>query len=953
TNVTANEADNLWFIYRILERGEPGLFGLDWKPAPAFSLYVFLTFMQLFGTGVFGLRSASAILSALALFPFFFLARRQLSLTASLAATLLLATSVWYLNFSRSGWENVHTCLYALMAAWCLARGLDRVNGSDGATGRRGESGTAGCPLGERDSGTAGDDRRRTPVDRQRAGEGRERSGEDAGEWRGDAGGVRDGAESEVADERGASPLRARDSAGEGIATEPRASLVPAGQAGAQVPGAELRLGERSPSEPEVDEMGVLSGDAAGVLTLPHGTAGEPAPGERPPGKPRVTAGAEATSAPADSRGERAELTDWAGDTPALPASEAAASVPPPMEAVEGGAPTGEGQGRTVPVREGVASGAAVRSDDRVASAGAASGRGWLGGLWWFAASGVWTALGLYGYTSGRTIALALLAFLPFALVSCRGRSARVLAGFAVLGVVGAALFAPQVLAIGDRWEEFNRRVNDVNVLRQALPYEGETTTVGVLWHQFDRTARAFFLMDGSVVERGHYTPFREPLLEPLTGLLFVAGLALGVRYWRDTALWWCLLLVPLLMTQLFATGTPDAARALTALPFFYLFVGLAIDRLIRRPSLKRSAFRLAIALAVPVVALASIREYREWILSPAAASARQPAVELAEFAEWERAQREAARAGAFGFTVSDWRDRISRSRAEQTLRPAPGGTPVANYARFAGHFAGPGRGPGELTDPRGAAADRNGNLYVVDTGRFRVHKYGPDGRHLVTFGREGKGDGEFTEPTEVVIGPDGSRVYVLDSVPPSIQRFDAEGRFQARIALEGYYRPRGMSVGADGNLYVADTGRNRVVALTPEGQQVRVFGGDPNAALKLDQPTQVAMTGESLFVYEPDRGRILRFTPDFQPVSIVSAVKSQTVVGPHLVSGPGRTLLFTSPQPQQVTVYDADGAPIGTFGSQEGPGGNLALPVGIAVHERLVYVVDAQANRIARFELP
>lgn len=124
-NVTADEADNLQYAFHVRAGTGAGLFGFDWKPAPMFSVWLMAQVMQVAGWTVFGTRLTSAVLSVAALVPFYLLARRQVSQPAALAATALLATNLWYLNFSRSGWENVHVALYSSGAAWCALRGAE------------------------------------------------------------------------------------------------------------------------------------------------------------------------------------------------------------------------------------------------------------------------------------------------------------------------------------------------------------------------------------------------------------------------------------------------------------------------------------------------------------------------------------------------------------------------------------------------------------------------------------------------------------------------------------------------------------------------------------------------------------------------------------------------------------------------------------------------------------
>jgi hypothetical protein len=118
-----DECDNLVNVYRILNGNGPGFFGLDWKPQPAASVYLLAAFMRL-GMSVARLRLPAALFSVAALIPFYLVVRRAVAAPAALLATALLATDVWYLHFSRAGWENVDTCLFGLAAALCVGNAL-------------------------------------------------------------------------------------------------------------------------------------------------------------------------------------------------------------------------------------------------------------------------------------------------------------------------------------------------------------------------------------------------------------------------------------------------------------------------------------------------------------------------------------------------------------------------------------------------------------------------------------------------------------------------------------------------------------------------------------------------------------------------------------------------------------------------------------------------------------
>ena len=89
-NITADESDNLKSVWQARVTGQPGVFGLDWKPSPAFSIQLFRASMAVFGDDVYGMRMLSAILSVIGLLPFYALARRTVQAPAA-----RLTSRVW------------------------------------------------------------------------------------------------------------------------------------------------------------------------------------------------------------------------------------------------------------------------------------------------------------------------------------------------------------------------------------------------------------------------------------------------------------------------------------------------------------------------------------------------------------------------------------------------------------------------------------------------------------------------------------------------------------------------------------------------------------------------------------------------------------------------------------------------------------------------------------------
>jgi DNA-binding beta-propeller fold protein YncE len=121
------------------------------------------------------------------------------------------------------------------------------------------------------------------------------------------------------------------------------------------------------------------------------------------------------------------------------------------------------------------------------------------------------------------------------------------------------------------------------------------------------------------------------------------------------------------------------------------------------------------------------------------------------------------------------------------------------------------GRGPGEFNLPRDLAVGRDGQLYVVDSGNFRVQVFDAAGRYLNAFGNIGKQLGNFARPKEIATDREGN-VYVVDTAFGNTQLFTPEGDLLMFIgeraeqdAPARYMLPSGVYVDEDGRIYVVD----------------------------------------------------------------------------------------------------------------------------------------------------
>jgi sugar lactone lactonase YvrE len=106
---------------------------------------------------------------------------------------------------------------------------------------------------------------------------------------------------------------------------------------------------------------------------------------------------------------------------------------------------------------------------------------------------------------------------------------------------------------------------------------------------------------------------------------------------------------------------------------------------------------------------------------------------------------------------------------------------------------------------PTNLAVAPEGDLLISDGyGNARVHRFAPDGRHLLSWGEPGSGPGQFRVPHGIAVDGQGI-VYVADRENSRIQLFTLDGAFLAEWT--DVARPCQVFLDRDGDIYVAELG--------------------------------------------------------------------------------------------------------------------------------------------------
>lgn len=115
----------------------------------------------------------------------------------------------------------------------------------------------------------------------------------------------------------------------------------------------------------------------------------------------------------------------------------------------------------------------------------------------------------------------------------------------------------------------------------------------------------------------------------------------------------------------------------------------------------------------------------------------------------------------------------------------------------------------GEFNFPTNIAVDSGGDIYVVDTGNFRVQVFNAEGKFVRSFGKAGDSPGSLARPKGIAIDSEG-HVYVVDAGFSNFQIFDQKGNILLFVGEAGsqpgkFQLPAGMTIDKDDRIYVID----------------------------------------------------------------------------------------------------------------------------------------------------
>lgn len=279
---------------------------------------------------------------------------------------------------------------------------------------------------------------------------------------------------------------------------------------------------------------------------------------------------------------------------------------------------------------------------------------------------------------------------------------------------------------------------------------------------------------------------------------------------------------------------------------------------------------------------------------------------------------------------------------------------------------AGPGSADGQLNEPRDAATDAAGTIYVADFRNHRIAKFAADGTWLGSFGELGSEPGQFSGPYGVEVDEAG-RVYVADSNNGRIQQFDSQGTFLASWGTKGtgdgeFTQLRNVAVGSGPtpDVYAVDLWGYKAVRWAQSGPLERTYGGGAPPPGGFNKPYGVAASPQHVFVADTTNQRIQRFASDgaFQLLwgdrgfaESADGVNWPRDVAMHPERG---TVWVADTKNHRIIEYSPSGAATGVQMGRGGTGlGQLQWPHAVATVGGDVIVVDTYNHRVQLWRPP
>jgi len=173
-------------------------------------------------------------------------------------------------------------------------------------------------------------------------------------------------------------------------------------------------------------------------------------------------------------------------------------------------------------------------------------------------------------------------------------------------------------------------------------------------------------------------------------------------------------------------------------------------------------------------------------------------------------------------------------------------------------------------------ARDTEGNIYVLDSGNYRIQKFDANGKYLLTIGKKGQGPGEILRSRIMCISSDNI-IYVPDSENRRVQKFSLNGKAEGsfRMTARGFSSIRSLKSGKIVHTLLeipikseSDKSGSLLALSNMKGEIIKKFGeildlGDPIVNTTANIIYYDVDSKDNIYITFKNENRIEKYTSD------------------------------------------------------------------------------------------
>lgn len=251
-------------------------------------------------------------------------------------------------------------------------------------------------------------------------------------------------------------------------------------------------------------------------------------------------------------------------------------------------------------------------------------------------------------------------------------------------------------------------------------------------------------------------------------------------------------------------------------------------------------------------------------------------------------------------------------------------------------------------------------DLYVTDTNHKQVQVFDESGKLAFKFGKEGTGEGQFQFPYGIA-GDSKDNIYVADLYNGKVSIFSSKGEFKKYFTYDNgnassLASPAGLRIFND-KLFVTDIKTNRVLEYSLSGKKLLELTVAAAKDDTLNAPNAIAVDDEkNIFVSDSGNQRLVMYDKNGKFKRIINGSKDgkgdSKFVNPRGIGVLNGTLLMVDNMTHFVYGFDAkDGKQKFQFGGLGSDNNQFYLPNGLFVDGKgKVYITDTVNQRIAQY---